>query len=487
MTIPRLPYPPTKLVLWLLLAAVLYLYLMLFKDALIDDTFITLNYVKTLTTSGIWGFYPAGTTNTATSPLNVILLSLVTFLSRSPVESVFVLTVLEWIALAFFLRGIGRVLALRWFAAIAFPALVFNPLLISTLGLESTLYVTLLIAALYFFVAKQFDAFALTTALLTLARPDGFLLFLLTLLFLPVWRDRIRVTTIFALALAPWYLFSWTVLGSFLPDTFLIKIHQTWGNISFGDGLALYARRYPLKIPLAFLFLPLAPLAFLNPVRRLGSIIPIIFLYGILHFIAYALLRVPPYHWYYVSEILCLILLGALALSKLLTVTHAKRQRVFLLGLTGFALLAPLSGTLVLFAIDGVPLRESFIHTNWATHEEYRTIGLALQERYAGMPVSINGEIGTIGYYCGCYLLDRGFTTRDWLVKDVNGYRTGSGLSDLLFRFNFLFFREPPVYPPPVANLRLSPEVPKQPNPNQLHWFTATHWVKAGFIFLKPN
>lgn len=484
---PRLTYSPAKLVLWLLLALVLYLYLILFQDALIDDAFITLNYVKTLTTHGTWGFYSVQTTNTATSPLNVILLSLVTLPTRSPVESVFVLTLLEWIALAWFLRRIGHLLALRWFAAIAFPALVFNPLLISTLGLESTLFVTLFVAALYFFVAQRFDAFALTTALLTLARPDGFLLLVLTLVFVPGWRARLRVSAFYALALAPWYLFSWTVLGSFLPDTFLIKVQQSWGNISFGDGLRLYAQRYPLEVILSFLFLPLAPFAFLTPVRQSSPIIRIIFLYGALHFIAYALLRVPPYHWYYVPESVCLILLGALALSKLLTVARPGFQRTFLFVVMGLALLAPLSGTLVLFAINGVPLRESFIHTNWASHEQYRTVGLALRDGYAGKTIPINGEVGTIGYYCDCYLLDYAFATRDWTARAVDRYRTGSTPGALLFRFNYLFFQKPAPYSAPAAHLQVVTQAAKPADPNQPHWFISSHWIKTGLITLEQN
>lgn len=485
MSSPRTTFAVKSFAFWLLLAIILYLYLMLFRDALIDDTFITLNYVKTLTTSGTWGFYPVQTTNSATSPLNILLLSLTTLITHSPFESVFWLTLLEWIALAWFLRGVGRILTLRWFAVIAFPAVVLNPLLVSTLGLESILFTTLLVAALYFFLAKRFDAFALTAALLTLARPDGFLFLAITLVFMPNWRARVRVISFYLLGLAPWYLFSWTVLGSFLPDTFWIKVRQSWGNISFSDGLALYARRYPPEVGLSFLFLPLAPLAFLKPVRQVGSIGWILFLYGIAHFMAYALLHVPPYHWYYVSEIVCLVLLGALALSRLLTVTRPKWQCTGLFAVTGLALAVPVFGMLALIMRNGIPLRESLIHTNWATHEQYRTVGLALKEHYAGKTIPTNGELGTIAYYCDCYIIDYLFTARDWLVKDVERYRTGSTPTDLLLRFNYLFFKKPAPYPVSVASLKVLTRGATPADPNQLHWFTSTRWVKAALITLE--
>jgi len=59
-----------------LLVIVLYFYLNLFANALTDDAFITLRYVKTLLNTGTWGFLPGYTTNAVTSPLNVFLLAL---------------------------------------------------------------------------------------------------------------------------------------------------------------------------------------------------------------------------------------------------------------------------------------------------------------------------------------------------------------------------------------------------------------------------
>ena len=58
-----------------ILVVVFYFYLNLFANALTDDAFITLQYVKTLLTTGTWGFLPGYVTNAVTSPLNVFLLA----------------------------------------------------------------------------------------------------------------------------------------------------------------------------------------------------------------------------------------------------------------------------------------------------------------------------------------------------------------------------------------------------------------------------
>ncbi|HVF24957.1 MAG TPA: hypothetical protein VNA23_03660, partial [Anaerolineales bacterium] len=59
-----------------LLVVVLYLYINLFANALTDDAFITLQYVKTLLSTGTWGFLSGYMVNAVTSPLNVFLLAL---------------------------------------------------------------------------------------------------------------------------------------------------------------------------------------------------------------------------------------------------------------------------------------------------------------------------------------------------------------------------------------------------------------------------
>src|SRR5688500_8270382 len=64
-----------KYVAFFLLILVSYFYLHLFANALTDDAFITLQYVKTLLTTGTWGFLPGYVTNAVTSPLNVFLLA----------------------------------------------------------------------------------------------------------------------------------------------------------------------------------------------------------------------------------------------------------------------------------------------------------------------------------------------------------------------------------------------------------------------------
>lgn len=61
--------------------------------ALIDDAYITLDYARTLARHGQWALEPGHQANTATSPLNVLVLAGLIVLSGAPVWSVGVLLV----------------------------------------------------------------------------------------------------------------------------------------------------------------------------------------------------------------------------------------------------------------------------------------------------------------------------------------------------------------------------------------------------------
>jgi hypothetical protein len=149
------------------------------------------------------------------------------------------------------------------FGVIALLAFVTNPLLLSTLGLETILFTLLFLVSLLLFLRHNWTALALSLGLLTLTRADGVLFFFICWVAMPVsFAVRARVALLYALVLLPWHLFSWVYLGSLVPDTLLIKIGQgAWGEVSFSTGLiAYYLRRFPAATAASFVMLPFAVL-----------------------------------------------------------------------------------------------------------------------------------------------------------------------------------------------------------------------------------
>ncbi|MBU1660042.1 MAG: hypothetical protein KKD28_01045, partial [Chloroflexi bacterium] len=261
---------------------------------MIDDAFITFQYARNLRDYHTWGFFPGYTTNTATSPLNVILTAFAGVFVSDLVEAAIWLAVVEALAMFGLLMLISRkVFGGYYFGAISFIAVMANPLLMSSLGLETLLYTVFMVASIYFFLAQRWYILAVVLALLTLTRPDGVLLFVLMLWFVgdemgSSLKLKLKFLALYVICLLPWYLFSWIHLGSFLPDTFFLKFNQNWGGIDYLKGIFLYIYKFPFFMLISFI---LAPLGFLYIIREKGNshrLARVLWIFGMLHFIGYA-------------------------------------------------------------------------------------------------------------------------------------------------------------------------------------------------------
>ena len=128
---------PRRWVLPGVVAAASALVFAVVRPHLVDDTFITLAYARNLAFHGHWGLIAAETSNTATSPLNVLLLAALTLVLRDAVLAAGALFVLCQVALVLALRRAGDRAGLpAWFAPAAIALLTVNPLLLSSIGLE---------------------------------------------------------------------------------------------------------------------------------------------------------------------------------------------------------------------------------------------------------------------------------------------------------------------------------------------------------------
>ena len=472
-----------KYLIWCSYVAFLFIYFHLFRHTLIDDAFITLQYVKTLLTSGTWGFFPGYTANSATSPLNVFLLSVIGLVTGPTIEAVMVLSTLCFLLIAVCLTDVSRQLTgTVTFGWLAVCALLFNPLLISTLGLESILFLTLFVISIYGYQTQKWDLLGLTLGLLTLTRADGVLFSLVFLVFLPTAKIKLRFILLFWLCILPWYVFSWIHLGSLIPDTFFIKTNQgTWQTWDYFNGItSLYYRVYPEETILSFIFLPLV-LLLLNRKTQSMTILSITGLAGLLHFIGYSLLRVPPFHWYYVPQVTVIILLGSFGLGALYRKANLAWRRRFLIPMTVICFLIPMLGMTHILARDHFAAREMPIHSNWATYEQYKAIGLWLKQEHTREPIRlVASEIGTLSYYCDCYLLDR-FSDRSWLKDYISKIESKSGIMPFLYQLNFTFYSAPTFPPEKYILQAYSSQLPS--NVGILKkWDISTKWINHAFI-----
>lgn len=488
-------------------AVPVWLYLQIFREVLIDDTFITLQYVRTLRDYGVWGFFPWEVTNTVTSPLNVILTAATSLIVDDVVQAALLLATIEALVLLGTLLLLSQHIAQTYaFGAISFIAILLNPLLISTLGLEPLLYTTLFVAGIYAYIVGKPTALAILLGLLTLTRPDGFLLFPIMLGAVLVAGHRSaqtqpsgsarstigsllriagRLCLTYSLCLTPWYLYSWIYLGSLVPLTLLIKRGQgTWDGYNFFNGALFYYQKYPAEVRGTVLLAPFALLCLRLNNSKARVVAGILFLFSSIYFIAYVLLGVPPYHWYFVPVVMPWLLLGILGLTSLIQRLGSHHPLLIRSGLYIFPFSLALTG--LLFVTNG-KLLQSPIHTNWATHNRYREIGRWLHDNVdAQANIQVRGEIGTVAYYSERRLVDV-FSCRVGNPETIRQIAALRGVRHFLARTNFRWLRTdsactPPKYELVMYNYDVS--VLEFPRNVVKEWVISTDWVPVGRVVL---
>ena len=432
------------------------------RTSLIDDAYITLSYARNLAMDLHWGLIPQEVANTATSPLNVLLLGALSAITRigggvHPVLALGVLSVGSVMAMAWGWTRILRRLALPWFIGVLGVGVVLaDVFVISSIGLEVLLIPTLLTLLVAFGLEERPVAFGIVGGLAVLTRLDLVVIVVVIAAFSPAIRRRwLPAALALALTAAPWFLFSWIALGSAIPDTLLIKTGQKtlFAPWTFTTGPVMYFSFREWVVLATFVPAIVGLLALVGwlvarvAVRwegagRLPPVGPAVGLGagGVAYFCAYIVLQVPPFHWYYVPTIAPLAMFGVIAVG--LWWRYARedarlRPAVPALALGLVALVV--AGSLARAVAHGVPWRTPLITTNFATADEYAELGLELRDRTRGATVENRGEVGTIAYFCECPLVE-GFSDRGRVIPFIDGRIDGSGpLKRQLYELNYLW------------------------------------------------
>lgn len=475
------------------------------KGSLIDDAYITLSYVRNMALDLHWGIIPGEVANSATSPLNVVLLSLVTAVTRiggeaQPVLAVGLVSVALAMTMAWGWIRIVRALQLPVaVAALGVAVVLLNPFLLSSVGLEVLLSATLLTALVALALEERPFLFAIAAGLTLLTRLDLIVLVLAIGVAAPAIRQHwVRVPAVSTAVAAPWFAFSWVYFGSAVPDTLLIKASQVrpFGDWTYLTGPVMYLLRQPTLVALAVvpalmgLFGLVGWLALRTSVRwsgsdRLPRLGPATGLGvgGIGYVLVYALLGVGPYHWYYVTPLTALSAFLVIAAGVWLCESRARpRLRAaapaVVLSTAGCLAL----GNLAMSLKEGVPWRSAIIHTNWATAEEYADIGVALRGRIGSATVESPGEIGTLAYFCECSIVDD-FSDPGRAVEKVDEVTASAGfVNELVLDLNYLWL-DRDQRPRDVAyTLRHEPGPGSGPDV----WQVSSKWTGGGHLRLEP-
>ncbi len=249
-----------------------------FSRFTVDDAFITWRYGQNLVGHGVWNYNPTNfdPTQAYTNPIFALLSVIPAFLGFNAVLFFKIISLLALVAfIIFFLRRRPEAnLPLALFFAV--PATMIHVFS----GLETFLFVSLMLLLLMAIKNNQGRLAVAATAVLLITRPEAILLLVLVPLLLAVrlenrrvlvnWNRLVRIGLVLLGFAGLIFAANVAVFGEALPNTFFVKSGQYFFNGSFFVWLLA--------------FIPLVPLAFLKLWRvvifAVAFYLPVVFSYS---------------------------------------------------------------------------------------------------------------------------------------------------------------------------------------------------------------
>ncbi len=370
-----------------------------------DDPFISYRYAANISHGLGFVYNPGVRILSTTTPLFTIVLALSGILTS---DFHLLATGIGVISLAlgglfiFDLAHTWKTPIIGWTGLLLYPTF---PLVVSTLGSETPLYLALCLGTFAFYARKNFIIAGIFGALAALARPDGILvLIILGIDYLirvrkPIPWKAILVSSVILLA---WVVFAGFYFGSPIPVTLVSKQQQGLMAISesFTRGLLTVIRDYA-----SWPYIVAALLALLGVIMAIWKkrLWGIILIWPVVYFLSYSLLGVTRYFWYYaplVPGFVIAVGLGLTAISDLIKrVIRGKKN------LWSLTVIFPAIVLMILFAANGRVLWQMSKH-NDTRFEIYRAVGEWLRENTLADEQVGRLEVGIMGYYAQRPMVD---------------------------------------------------------------------------------
>jgi arabinofuranosyltransferase len=428
----------TKLLLAALIGGLAFGLRVLPGPRTIDDAFITFRYARNLLAGAGPVFNPGSPVLGTTTPLYMGILAAAALpfggaAADFPLLALLLNALADALACLLLIRsGYSlRAPAAGWAAALLWAAAPMS-VTFAVGGLETSVYVLLLVAILYFRLEGKYIALGTACALAFLARPDALILIALVgaelawrLLrpsaFRGGWKNYLRFALPAAAIAGAWLLFARLYYSTLLPHSMLakavayrldpgsglIRLIQHYGtpffeHLTFGSGVVAVA--FPL-----YLFLSLIAVVAARRLRPEGGAAAVL-LYPWAYFAVFAAANPLIFRWYLAPPLPFLFLSIFLGLAALLGLAGPAENRP---GIGRRALLAGFAAAaLLLSARDWVlhpdhgpdrPAPEmAFIKLELL----YRQAAEDLRPRLQPGAVVAAGDVGVLGYYLDVPILD---------------------------------------------------------------------------------
>jgi hypothetical protein len=406
-----------------------------FRNWAYDDPFITYRYAQNLANG--YGFvYNVGerVLSTTTPLFTLSLAALSPLWNNLPhlANLVGAVSIALGALLIFWLANILNEPLVGWAGLLLYPT---SPLLLSCLGSETPLYIALCLACFVFYWRSNYTLTAVFCALAVLTRPDGVLVpVILAADFLLSRRRPIpwKPILIFCLLALPWFIFAWVYFGDPIPATLAAKQRQGMMAISqgFGAGLLTVIRTYYqtwyYAILAGFACLGIAYL-FLHS-RRWWSFIA----WPVIYFIAFMLLGMTRYFWYYATLLPGLIVLVGMGLTSMdQIIEHMIAKASNLNSLTRNLRRFAIISLLVILGIFQAAQLITLSENGDPRYKIYRAVGIWIRN-HSLSDASVGAlEVGIMGYYSERPMIDFAGLIQPEITSSIDNHTTYADLANV--------------------------------------------------------
>ncbi|MEW6606646.1 MAG: hypothetical protein AB1414_04205 [bacterium] len=367
-----------------------------------DDPYIIFRYVNNILSGEGWVYNSGEYINGTTSTLNTILYVIGGLFYK---DIPFVARIINTICLFFasyflFLIFYNKKKILGGVISSLFIAI--NPYLIQSYGLESMLYLMLMILSLYFYEKNKIIHMSISLALLYLTRGDGIILAIVLYGIYLINSKRIpfKSLALFVLILLPFLLFLYLYFGSITPNTLYAKVCQGksgYWHLSFCGGIFYYINHY-FKNCFIISFLTIPFFFGVLHIYQKKMLDISIFIWMILYYMAYSLLSVPGYRQYYTPLLLPLVYFIGLGCEWLIFNPYLRSKLLKIISFFSIVLI-------IIFPL----IKIDYINYKRLPSEyylQYREVGLWLKENTPQNASVAAVEIGIVGYYSQRRIVD---------------------------------------------------------------------------------
>jgi hypothetical protein len=296
----------------------------MFKSRSYDDPHITYRYADNLRRGLGFVYNPGERVQSTTTPLFTLLLTVLSPFFGNLNRLANLIGVVSLAAGAILLWELAAFWKAPWAGWAGLLLYPMFPLVITPIGSETPLYVAFCLGAFVAYLHKSYPVTAVCVALATLTRPDGLLVGVILAVDFTIGYFRHRPSNpipwtailLFLGITLPWFIFAWVYFGSPLPATLTAKQQQGAMAISqrFAQGFLTILSwhkswRYEMEAVLALLGLTYI----LWQARRW-----LLFLaWPVLYFVAFSILGVSRYFWYYTPLVPGFLILAGLGIQAI--------------------------------------------------------------------------------------------------------------------------------------------------------------------------